>query len=261
MALKAIVTSLDGLPDSVATEYAKNDEDGRFYLQVDPVDGHALEDVAGLKNTLSGIQKERTEARERLKRFDGLDPDKAREDRARVEEMADWTPDDKVKQLMADQNKQVMEKHAAEMEAERAKSAKSREQLGKLLVQGEAHAALSRHKMAKGGAELLMPHIVSQVKLVANEAGDLIPRVMSADGTERISLKPNSGATPMGIEELVETMKDSDTFALAFAGSGASGSGASTSGVPGAVPSDQTAMSPSEKIKAGLSATTPAKKQ
>lgn len=261
MALKAILANLDGLSENVAAEYTKSETDDKFYLQVDSVEGYALEDVAGLKNTLSGITKERSEARDRLKRFDGVDPKQAREDRARVVEMADWTPDEKVKQLMADANKQVTEKHEGELTAEREKSSKSRNQLGRLLVQGEAHAALAKQKMAKGGADLLMPHIVSQVALIANDDGDLVPRVVNPDGSERISLKPGSGATPMGIEELVETMKDGDAFyALAFAGSGASGSGAQTSGAPGAVPKDTSDMSPAEKIKAGLAATTPARK-
>ncbi len=261
MALKAVLANLDGLAENVANEYTKNEDDDKFYLDVDPVEGYALEDVAGLKNTLGTITKERKEAREKLKKFEGLDAAQAREDRARVEEMADWSPDDKVKQLMADREKQLTDKSIAELTAAEAKAAKAQGQLSGLLVKGAAMAALAKHSLVKGGAELLMPHIASQVRLVETESGEMAPRVFGPDGVERISLKPNSGSTPMGVEELVDTMKDNETFALAFAGSGASGSGASTSGPPASAPTDRTGMSSSQKIAEGLKATTPARKR
>ncbi len=261
MALKAVLANLDGLAENVANEYTKNEDDDKFYLDVDPVEGYALEDVAGLKNTLSGVQKERKEARDKLKKFEGLDPAKAKEALARVEEMSEWTPDEKVKQQMADAAKQLTDKHAGELTAAEAKAAKAQTQLGSLLVNGAAMAALAKHSLVKGGAELLMPHIANQVRLVETESGELAPRVFTADGVERISLKQNSGSTPMGVEELVDTMKESDAFALAFAGSGASGSGASTSGPPATPPTDRTGMSSSQKIAEGLKATTPARKR
>lgn len=261
MALKAVLANLDGLAENVASEYTKNEDDDKFYLDVDPVEGYALEDVAGLKNTLGTITKERKEARDKLKKFEGLDPAKAKEALARVEEMSEWTPDEKVKQLMADREKQLTDKSTAELTAAEAKAAKAQGQLSGLLVKGAAMAALAKHSLVKGGAELLMPHIASQVRLVETESGEMAPRVFGPDGVERISLKPNSGSTPMGVEELVDTMKDNETFALAFGGSGASGSGASTSGPPTTPSTDRTGMSPSQKIAEGLKATTPARKR
>jgi hypothetical protein len=68
MALKAVLGSLDGLPEDVRRLYAPRQ--GRFVLDVEAAGGLALEDVAALKNALS---KERVNAREARRRLAVLD--------------------------------------------------------------------------------------------------------------------------------------------------------------------------------------------
>ena len=51
MALKAIVDSLDSVPEAIRGEYTQ--KDGKFFLSVEAVDGFELDDVTGLKNSLS----------------------------------------------------------------------------------------------------------------------------------------------------------------------------------------------------------------
>src|SRR4051794_27617528 len=50
MALKAIVETIDSVPEAVRGLY--KEAEGKFILDVESVEGYALEDVSGLKSTL-----------------------------------------------------------------------------------------------------------------------------------------------------------------------------------------------------------------
>ena len=76
--LKAVVPSLDDVAESLKGFY-KDREAGGFMLQVDPVGGFSLEDIGGLKNTLSETREKLKKARDRLDAFGDLDPSKARD--------------------------------------------------------------------------------------------------------------------------------------------------------------------------------------
>jgi hypothetical protein len=75
---------------------------------------------------------------------------------------------------------------------------------------------------AGGSAKVLLPHILPFVKVVESD-DDFATQVVDAKGNARIT---DGQATPMTIAQLVEQFKADDTFAGAFAASGASGSGA-----------------------------------
>ena len=89
-------------------------------------------------------------------------------------------------------------------------------------MEATAVNALNKHK---GNVELLLPHVKSMTRVEQDGNGNFVARVVDQDGHPRISMKQGS-QDPMTIDELVGGMKTSDTFAPAFAGSGATGSGA-----------------------------------
>lgn len=219
--LKAILDTLDGIDENLATLYTE--QDGRFYLQVEATDGYALENVQGLK---SSLQKERNTAKalgKQLASFDGLD---AGEARTAIEQLAlgsSKNADETKAQIDALKN-QLGKKHGEEIEALNNQLSAMTDQMSHELIKSKAIEALAKHG---GNAELLMPHLMSQTKLEEND-GRYSAVVIDNNGDVRISSQANS-MDNMTIDELVTSMRASDTFAPAFTGSGATGSGASGS--------------------------------
>jgi hypothetical protein len=218
MALKAILDNLDGLPADVAKEYTKGD-DGKFTLVVEAVGGLALENVDGLKTALSKERETARKAGDALKPFDGLDPVKARDALTKVGEMANWTPEQKVKEQIESIKSQLLEAHGKEKATLEKRLAGYQKQLNNALITQAATAAIAEHK---GVVELLLPHVERSTRIRETENGQLVVEVIDKDGNPRVDNKGNA----MSITQLVESMKASDTFARAFEGSGATGSGA-----------------------------------
>lgn len=234
MALLAILSkaAFDLLSDAVKKEY-KDLGDGTYELQVTPVEieaggkkrVYALEDVHGLK---SALQKERTEKETlalKAKDFDGMDPREAREAMKRLKEISeDPTTDDKVKLKVDATIKQLNEKHANERKGLEDQLGVLEGENTRLLVDNALATALGKHKLVEGGAELITPHLKSQIKIVKLADGKRAARVIDpGTGQERVSLKKDS-TNPMDIDELVELTSKSKVGKAVFAGSGASGS-------------------------------------
>lgn len=222
MALKAIVTDAATLTDKTREFYKKRDN-GTYILDVEQVQGHALEDVVGLKQTLSETKEKFRKAREQLDAFGEMTADAAKEAVEKVTSMAHWTPEDKVKQQIEAREKQLVERHRKEIDKRDFKSDKLTKALERSLVLTAAQQSIIRHK---GIPELLLPVVENHVKMIEGSDGEFRAQVMGEDGeTPRISEK--SGSTdPMSIDEFVETLKGDPSYGRAFEGSGATGSGA-----------------------------------
>jgi len=227
MALKAILNSLEGLAPELAEHYTE--EGGRFVLAVSAAEGYALENVAGLKSSLAKERENVKKMAAASKAYEGLDPAEAREAIAKVGEMADYTPEEKVREIVAAKEKQLAAKHGAELEKVAAEEAAIKSQLENNLVKAAAVEALNAHS---GNVELLLPHVMQKARMVKGTEGKYIAEVIDANGTPRVTMAAGSTA-PMGIEELVTEMRENAAYAPAFAGSGATGSGAASSTAAG----------------------------
>lgn len=221
--LRAIVSKeeFEKLEEAVRALYAPLDgSEDRFLLQVTPADGFVLEDVSGLK---SALQKERQNveaANTSLKAFEGLDPKKARDALARIEEIGNWKPDDKVKETIRQREEQLTAKFDADLKVERDAREAAEGEVKRLLIDSAATEAISK---AKGDVDLLLPHVRSQTRVEA-ENGRFVARVIDPkDGSVRISMEPRN-QDPMGIPELVTSMRE--RFPAAFEGAAARGTGA-----------------------------------
>lgn len=224
MALKAILDNLDGVDESVASLYTESN--GRYFLNVEPVDGFALEDIGGLKSSLAKERKNARDANAKLQRFGDIDPEIAQDAVSMVGDMDNWTSDDKVREQIASREKQLTTKFAKELENMNSELATVRSQLENQLIHNTAMEALSEYG---GNSQLLMPHIKAQTKLELID-GKYVAQVIDENGAPRVSMKQGS-MDSMTVQELVSSMRDSETFAPAFAGSGATGSGTSGSAV------------------------------
>jgi len=229
MALKAILTDEEfgALPEGFGEHYEKQN-DGRYRLAVESVGGYSLEDVVGLKGALAEIRQKADERKKSLEKFADLDPDKARTAMEKLEEMANWTPDEKVKEQIEAIKSQLTEKYTGEVKGRDDKINHLLRQLEEHLVTAAATSAITKHK---GNVDLLLPHVKAAVRMVEDD-GKFTARVYGPDGNPKISMKQGSQDL-MSIEEHVATMKQSDAFAPAFAGTGATGGGATGSDRPG----------------------------
>lgn len=226
MPLKAILNTVDDLSDELKKAYVE--KDGKFILDVSPVDGFSLEDVSGLKTSLAKERQSVAEKDRLLESFSGLDPEKSKAALSKVEEMKDWKADDVVQATIKAREDQLVEKQTREI-GERDDT------IGSLSKQLDFHVRTSvatTSITAQGGSvELMLPHVLSQTN-IADVKGNRITQIVDKDGTPRISTASGSQAD-MSMDELVSEMKANPTYAPCFPGSGASGSGASGSGAVG----------------------------
>jgi len=226
MALKAILTSeeYEALSENSAIQSEYVEKDGKYFLDVTPVGTFALEDVGGLKTAYAKQMADAKELTKSLKTFDGINPDDARTALEKVKEMSDWTPEQKVQEKIESVTLQMEEKHRKEMVDKDA----TIELQNQVIEQEKVHNAAAKAIADHGGdVELLMPHVLASCKC-KREGDNWVVTVLDAEGNPKISNQPGSTA-PMTIAERVTEMKASDTFAVCFKSSGASGSGASGS--------------------------------
>ncbi len=220
MALKAFVETIDTVPEAARGFYKETD--GKFVLDVEPVDGYALEDVSGLKGTLGKEMTLRKKLEKDVLKFKDIDPDKAREALTKLEELGNIDPakdaDKIVSERLEAAKRQLVEKHGEEIKTREGRIGQLTKTVESLLIDQAATAALAD---AKGSVELLLPHVQKHTR-VRETDGRFVVEVVDRDGNARIG---NSKGDPMTIAELVLEMRGSDTFGRAFEGSGHAGSG------------------------------------
>jgi len=230
MALKGGYETVEQIPEGIREHYAKA-ADGKFRPVIEGGDGWAFEDVTGLRKALGSERSEREKLAALAKQYDGLDPAAAREAMEKAAQMANWTPEQKVREQIEAREKAVAEKLGKETAAERARREKVEKALERALIDGQAALAVQRHKGVPGAAQALLPHLRGRVRLVEQSDGSFGVRVLDEHGNPALTTR--SGKTgDMDMDELVETFKGNDVFGRFFEGSGASGGGAQGSARP-----------------------------
>ena len=215
--------AFESLDSTLQSHYKPNAAGDGYVLDVGPVEGWALEDVKGLKHVLGSANNLTTTLKADLAKFEGIDPEKAREALEKITKMGDWTPDDKVQEKIKSVQEQLTAKHQADLATRDQRVQLLETNLQKRIVDAVAIQAIAEQK---GSPTLLLPHIRSQTRVVEVN-GEFVAQVVGADGQPKISMKQGNTGT-MGVEELVESLKAHPDFQRAFDGAGASGSGART---------------------------------
>lgn len=196
------------------------EKDGKFVLDVRPVDGFALEDISGLKTALETERENSKKAAENLKSFGDLDPKAAKAALDKLEEIKNFDPDAMVKAGMEQREADLIKAHGAELEKISKEATDLRGQLQSNLITAAATKALAD---AEGSISLLLPHVERFTRMKQNEHGQFVAEVINADGVARVG---DGQGNPMTIPQLVEEMKSKDDFAAAFKGTKSSGTGA-----------------------------------
>lgn len=227
MKSKVTAEEFGKLPKEKQSEYKL--QDGGFYLlDVESVDGFALEDVSGLRKALETERANARTFKAKAEAFGDADPAKVKADLAELEKLRTSGNDDakttsRIKQLEA----QLTEKFEKQLTDEKTLSKALLDQLEEALVVSVATQAISS---AKGSTKLLLPEVRRNVKMVKGPDGKYVAKVIDPKtGVERITQKQNASGD-MPIDEFVLSLKNDQEYARAFDGSGASGTGAGGSG-------------------------------
>lgn len=218
MALKAKLTSLDGLSEDVKKLYKQVDD--HYVLDVESVDGYSLEDVSGLKSTLGKNKTEITELKAKVAAIGDLDPAAAREALEKVKEFGTLKPEEMAKEKVRAALDQANAQFKTQLEAKDAEVSGLTRHLTSVMIDQAATAALA----AKGGnVRLLLPHVKSSAKVVKTDSGFAV-QVVDTEGHPRI-VANKGGTSDMTLEQLVDEMSASTDFAAAFSSSSRSGGG------------------------------------
>ncbi len=218
MALRIVADSAADLPEPLRAA-AKAGTDGKVTVEALP-EGWAIEDVGGLKRTLSEERTTRKALEKTVAQFEGID------DAAAAREALTQMKAGKLKSSaeLEEFRKQLEAKVGADLaKKDQALSALTK-QLTEQLVDGAALKAIAE---AGGNPKLLMPILRSAVKAEMDASGTLAVTLHDEQGKQLVSTA--AGATgPMGIAEFVSQLRGQPEFKAAFAGSGTGGSGASS---------------------------------
>lgn len=228
MPLKAVLDSIDSLPDNIKALYRTGTEGlaGKFILDTEPVGGWALEDVAGLRNAFTTQRDELKAATSALDAFKGLGAASTiREKLGRLARLEKIDPESEADRLAAARARARIDEldaeHATELDRIKIKSDRMVAEITRLILENEVAGAISRHD---GSSELLAPHVASRVKIIENEAGEFSVQVMDDQGRPAYRWR-GSESIDATIDDLVIDLKSKPAFAGAFKAS-ASGSGA-----------------------------------
>lgn len=218
--LEPFVDSLDAAPEALRDAYVERD--GKFFLNVASKDGFALEDVSGLKTALGKERTTREALEKQVIKFKDLDPDKAREALAKLDELAQIDPAkeaDKIANTKFEAAKaQLLEKHTGEITTRDERISHLTRTVEGLLIDNAATAAIAE---AKGSVDLLLPHVRAHTRVKETD-GKFTVEVIDKDGNVKIA---DAKGAPQDIKGLIAEMKASEIFGRAFEASGNTGSG------------------------------------
>lgn len=223
MPIEQIFETREDAPEFLRNALLEN-ADGKFVFQAE-----LPHEVNGLKTALAKERQEKKEREAKLKEFDGIDVQAAKEMLQRKQELeaqaakdkGDWaTRERQLQEQLAAQLTGREKQYQSEIETRDQRIQALQQSLDRYLIEAQATAAIVA---AKGTPELLMPHIAQQVRIF-EEDGGFVARVVDAQGQPRIA---DIKGTPFTIRHLVEEMKNDPVYGRAFEASGAGGSGAS----------------------------------
>lgn len=224
MALKAILESLDGLPDAIKSEYKKGD-DGKFHLDVEDLDNHPT--LGALKRAKDYEKSARQKLEKQLQELQDQLTNLAEERDGLLKGAIPKGDVDKLegswKQKLAAREKELSEQINS-----------LTNHLNTMLVDNVAQSLATKISKVP---ELMLPHIKARLKAEFVD-GKPTTRVLDKDGNP----------SALTVADLEKELFTNPTFAPIIIGSKASGSGAEGghggSGAPSKI--DYTKASPKE---------------
>lgn len=232
------ISSLDNVPDDLKHFYSQGE--GGYRVSANMTG--AAKRINGLTTNLSTERSKKTSANQEAAQFRTqtagfkalLDKLELPEDKRNPEGLAALIEDLNTKATAGGRKGEEAARQLDAVRQEMARdkaaalSAKDQELQGmqgslfKYMVGDVANTALAEHK---GNPLFLRPHIDRMTKVVKEDNGEYVVRVLDDKG----QIKYNGEGNPMTVPELVATLKKDDRFAAAFEGRVQGGGGASSS--------------------------------
>lgn len=234
MALKTFVEDINAVDEGVRSFYVEHAEGG-YVLDAEPVNGWGVENTEGLKGALTKERKLRSDfekaAKSYKEKFEGIDPDAAREAFTKLEEFANFNPQteaEKIAQEKYEANKKRLETSAVKPWEQKWENEykplenKYNAVFKQLQEQMVDNTALKAIADAKGDVDLLMPHVVRNVRFDVNDQGKYQTSVVDRSG----EIMYNNKGIEMSVSEYVESLKSK--FPAAFKSDVPAGGGANS---------------------------------
>lgn len=226
MALKAKISSLTDVPESLRSEYKR--EGDSYVLDVEGVGGLSLEDVTGLRSALSKERTTREALEGKVSKFGDLTPESLADMRARLDVFTKLDPSKDAERIAEEKMKSrelsLIEKHTQELKQSQEKSSRFEKLAVKHLHDSELSRALLSQKVKPSMVDLLAEKMKKLTVLEINDDGTAAIKVFSDDGvTPRILDGKGTAAT---VENLAEDFRI--RYPECFEGLGHSGGGTGT---------------------------------
>jgi hypothetical protein len=120
-----------------------------------------------------------------------------------------------------EQKDRELAKKLKQAEEEKQTAIKERDAMyGSLETYMRENAAVQALAASKARGKILLPHVMRQTKIIHDDGGKYLLRVVDEDGDERV----NGDGKPMTVDDLVAQMRQSEDYSFAFDGDGATGS-------------------------------------
>ena len=228
MAIKAILETLDGVEDSLKTHYVE--KDGKFFLEVNEVDGFTLENTKNLRSALSKERSDKEEALRSVKAFGDLTPDEVKSAMEKAKDFENMTPKEQVDKLVEERTAGIKTKLESDMSALQNDYDRLKTNAENTFINSAIQNAISKSegKVVPGAADMLIKSIRESVA-VSGEGDSASLKILNEKGEPRISAKPGESGD-MGLQEFVDSYASNKDFAFLYQGSGQSGSGPTNQG-------------------------------
>lgn len=215
MAFRIVADKSDDLPEGLRA-HAKQEGD-RWVVSSLP-DGWGIEDVSGLKQTLSAERTQRKAAEKSLTAYEGIEDATAARQALEAMKAGSLKSSKEIDEF----RKQLEEKVAADLAKKDQLTSGLTKQLREIMVDKAITEAIAREN---GNLKLLLPVVRGAVKAETTADGTLAVAVVDENGKELVS-KAEGSTKPMSIPEFVSGLKSQAEFKAAFSGSGVGGSAA-----------------------------------
>lgn len=222
MALKVYAKQED-IPEALRAEYTKG-EDGKWYPDIEDIRSHP-----GAKGLKSALDAEKEEVRKFKLKYKDLPEDFDLEDYRKIKEKQ--AADERDRQLKAGEfdkrEAELVKKHNDDMAKAKTREGILVKQIRKLALENEARKALEGKAMS---VELQLPHVMAELDLVEDEAGEFSPIVIDPsakvkEGERRSPRVASAQGGNMTIAQLVDEQLEREHFLANKKGAGGSGSG------------------------------------
>lgn len=225
--------SLDGLTDAEKSHYTQ--KDGMFYLSINDEGDTRTQGLIVSKNQALA-EKKALEAK--LKAYDGIDPEDARNGIARIASLSEELKQAKAsgksaadieqikRDLKTEYDKQLAEKESTIANLQNTFKTQTKDEVIK--------AALRKNGVREQAVDIVSSYLHSRVDVVEGDTGGYSVRIKKSNG-DGFEVSTKDGSVFKTVEELVSDMKEDKSFSFVFDGTKASGSGADA-GAPGTAP-------------------------